>query len=79
MIICDSPLSIVFFWAGEWVENGGTRVINEPYITTNNDLQFRLEYIHVQFPTKSWYLVLYMEFIGAYRKKQRRNLRQAIA
>ncbi len=40
----------------EWVENAGMRVVNETYITTNNDLLFGLKYVHVQFPTEYWYL-----------------------
>ncbi len=32
------PPYYCLFWGVEWVKNGGTRVVNEPYITTNNDL-----------------------------------------
>ncbi len=32
------PPYYFLFGGVEWVENGGTWVVNEPYITKNNDL-----------------------------------------
>ncbi len=34
----DMDVEKSVIWGVRWVENGGIRVVNKPYITTNNDL-----------------------------------------